>query len=106
MIEEVRAGEETVKAAVAFFSAQEIVEIIVTCGYYMTLARITETTRVDVEPAGGSAVLEELGGYAEGVRKTKRFDVVKLKTRPTIVPAAIATSGLPSGGRTKVTSAK
>jgi alkylhydroperoxidase family enzyme len=61
VIEEVRAGEETVKAAIAYFSAQEIVEIIVTCGYYMTLARITETTRVDVEPAGGSAVLEELG---------------------------------------------
>jgi alkylhydroperoxidase family enzyme len=61
VIVDVRAGEETVKTATEYFSPQEIMEIIVTCGYYMSLARITETLRVDVEPAGGSAVLEELG---------------------------------------------
>ena len=61
VIENVRASEEAVKAVTGFFSSQEIVEIIVTCGYYMALARITETLQVDVEPAGGTAVLEELG---------------------------------------------
>src|SRR5437868_9749315 len=47
VIENVRADEETVHTANRYFSPQEIVEIIVTCGFYMMLARLTETTRTD-----------------------------------------------------------
>ena len=60
VIENVRAQEETVKAAARYFSPQEIVEIILTCGFYMMLARLTETTRVDMDMPSGTAVVEEL----------------------------------------------
>jgi len=60
VIENVRASEETFKAAAAHFSAQEIVEIIFTCGFYMTMARLTETTRVEIDAPGGMPVLETL----------------------------------------------
>ena len=55
---DVRAAEGTVAAAKTHFSPQEIVEIIITCGFYMTMARLTETTRVDVDGPGGAAVLD------------------------------------------------
>ena len=60
VIENVRADEETVKAANRYFLPQEIVEIIVTCAFYMMLARLTETTRTDVDTPAGTAVVEEL----------------------------------------------
>lgn len=60
VIRNVKASEQNVKAAQAHFDAQEIVEIILTCGFYMTMARLTETTRVDVDAPAGSAIVEEL----------------------------------------------
>jgi len=60
VIKDVRAEEETVKAANRYFSPQELVEIIVTCGFYMMLTRLTETTRTDIDPPAGTAVVEEL----------------------------------------------
>lgn len=42
------------------FSPKEIVEIILTCGFYMTMARLTETTRTDIDPPAGSAVVDSL----------------------------------------------
>jgi alkylhydroperoxidase family enzyme len=56
VVREVKAGEETVASASAYFSAQEIVEIILTAGFYMTMARMTETTRVDIDPPPGVAI--------------------------------------------------
>ena len=61
VIRDVRASEESVKAMQKHFSPQEIVEIILTCGFYMTMARLTETTRTDIDAPGGMAVLKELG---------------------------------------------
>ena len=46
---DVKARAETVEAAKAFFDAQEIVEIIWTTGFYMTIARLTETTGIEVD---------------------------------------------------------
>jgi AhpD family alkylhydroperoxidase len=60
VIANVRAEEETVRTANRYFSPQEIVEIIVTCGFYMMLARLTETTRTDIDTPAGTAVVEEL----------------------------------------------
>ena len=60
VIEKVRADEDTVKSAMRYFSSQEIVEIILTCGFYMMLARLTETTRTDMDTPSGTAVVEEL----------------------------------------------
>src|SRR5947207_1944099 len=59
VIEKVRADEETVRATNRYFSPQEIVEIIVTCGFYMMLARLTENTRTDIHPPHCTAVIEE-----------------------------------------------
>jgi AhpD family alkylhydroperoxidase len=60
VVEDVRASEATVNAAKHFFSSQEIVEIVLTCGFYMMLARLTETTRTDIDTPAGTAVIEEL----------------------------------------------
>jgi len=60
VIEKVRADEGTVRTANRYFSPQEIVEVIVTCGFYMMLSRLTETTRTDIDPPSGTAVVEEL----------------------------------------------
>lgn len=58
VIRDVRASEAAVAEANKHFSPQEIVEIILTCGFYMTMARLTETTRVDIDGPGGAAVLD------------------------------------------------
>jgi alkylhydroperoxidase family enzyme len=60
VVEKARADEETVKSAARYFSPREIVEIIVTCGFYMMLTRLTETTRTDMDTPSGTAVVEEL----------------------------------------------
>lgn len=60
VIRNVRAGEKIAKAACEHFLPQEIVEIVLTCGFYMTMARLTETTRVDVDGPGGGALVESL----------------------------------------------
>jgi len=56
VVQKVKADEATVEETKALFSPQEIVEIILTCGFYMTMARLTETTRVDVDPPPGGTV--------------------------------------------------
>ena len=60
VIRDVRASEAAVEEAKKHFSSQEIVEIILTCGFYMTMARLTETTRVEIDAPGGAAVLSSL----------------------------------------------
>ncbi len=60
VIRNVKASEANVKAAQGHFSSQELVEIILTCGFYMTMARMTETARVVVDGPGG-VVVEEMG---------------------------------------------
>jgi len=60
VVENVRAKEKTVEQIAAIFSPQEIVEVIITCGYHMMLARLTETTRIEIDPPAGAAVIEEL----------------------------------------------
>jgi alkylhydroperoxidase family enzyme len=42
----------------AHFSEQEIVESILAIGFYMTMARLTEATDVDLDPAAGMTVFE------------------------------------------------
>jgi alkylhydroperoxidase family enzyme len=40
----------------AHFSEQEIVESIMTIGFYMMMARLTETTETDLDPAAGMSL--------------------------------------------------
>lgn len=60
VIRNVAASEAHVEAMKREFSTQEIVEVILTCGFYMTLARLTETARVEIDASGGQPVLESL----------------------------------------------
>ncbi|MGD0142859.1 MAG: carboxymuconolactone decarboxylase family protein [Rhizomicrobium sp.] len=60
VVKNVRASEAAVAEMSKHFSPQEIVEAILTCGFYMTMARLTETTRVDVDAPAGSALIDEL----------------------------------------------
>ena len=61
VIENAKASEDNVRQAAKHFSPQELVETILTAGFYMTLARMTETMRVDVDPPAGSEVIRSLG---------------------------------------------
>ncbi|MGI9520883.1 MAG: carboxymuconolactone decarboxylase family protein [Hyphomicrobiaceae bacterium] len=56
----VQAGEATVEAARAHISEREIVELILMIGYYIMLARITETLGVEEDPPVGNAVLDNV----------------------------------------------
>ncbi|MBI3676634.1 MAG: carboxymuconolactone decarboxylase family protein [Proteobacteria bacterium] len=60
VIVDVRASGVTLKEAQKHFSPQEIVEIILTCGFYMTMARMTETTGVDVDAPAGMEIVKNL----------------------------------------------
>ncbi len=60
VIVDVRATPATLKEAQKHFSPQEIVEIIMTCGFYMTMARMTETTDVDVDAPAGMELMKNL----------------------------------------------
>src|SRR5260370_1179848 len=50
VVNRVKADEATVRELMKFLSAREIVELILAIGFYMTMARLTETTRTDLDP--------------------------------------------------------
>lgn len=61
VIENVRVSDATFAAAAEHLSPQEIVETIVCCGFYMTMARITEATQVELdEPGTGRDIVDSL----------------------------------------------
>ena len=58
VIDNVRVAEPVFAAMRSHFSEQEIVESILAIGFYMTMARLTEATEVDLDPAAGMTVFE------------------------------------------------
>lgn len=58
VIENVRVSEPTFAAMRKHFSEQEIVEAILTIGFYMMMARLTEATETDLDPAAAMLVYE------------------------------------------------
>ena len=60
VVEKVRADEPVVREALGFLSQREIVELIMTIGFYMTAARITETTRTELDPPAGTKVIDQI----------------------------------------------
>jgi alkylhydroperoxidase family enzyme len=60
VVEKVRADESLVKDLMKFLSAREVVELIMTIGFYMTAARITETTRTDPDQPAGTKVIDAI----------------------------------------------
>jgi len=58
VVENVRVGEAVFAGVRKHFSDQEIVESIFTVGCYMMMARLTEATETDLDPAAGMAVFD------------------------------------------------
>ena len=58
VIENVRVSDQVFAGVRAHFSAQEIVEAILAIGFYMTMARLTEATETDLDPAAGMRVYD------------------------------------------------
>jgi alkylhydroperoxidase family enzyme len=57
VVRDVKASDATLAAVRAHFSDREVVELLLTIGYYMMVARLLETTGVDLdEPAGARLV--------------------------------------------------
>lgn len=61
VVHQVRASDETLEQIQERYSPREIVELIVAIGYYMMLARLMETTGVDLEDSAGTAIPDALG---------------------------------------------
>lgn len=62
VVESVRVPDAVFQAARRYYSERELVEAIVTVGFYMTLARITEAGEVPADPPSGMAVFKAAGG--------------------------------------------
>jgi len=60
VVRDVRASEATFAELARLLSAQEIVELIITVGYYMMIARLLETTAVDLDPPAGTKVVDAI----------------------------------------------
>ena len=60
VVRDVRASEATFAELAQRLSAQEIVELIITVGYYMMIARLLETTAVDLDPPAGTKVVDAI----------------------------------------------
>ncbi|MBI4516540.1 MAG: carboxymuconolactone decarboxylase family protein [Deltaproteobacteria bacterium] len=60
LIRDVRVSDATFAAARQHFSARETVELILAVGYYMMIARLLETTAVDLEADAGTKIIEAL----------------------------------------------
>ncbi|KJC42394.1 hypothetical protein UP09_19430 [Bradyrhizobium sp. LTSP885] len=58
VVEKVRVGDAAFAGARQHFSEQEIVEAIIALGFYMMMARLTEATETDLDPAAGMAVFD------------------------------------------------
>lgn len=63
VIESVRVDAEVFAEAQRHYSDREIVEAILTVGFYMMMARLTEATETDLDPAVGMTL------YASGKRR-------------------------------------
>ena len=57
-----RVGDETYAAVAAHLSPREIVELLLTAGSYLMLARVMTALEIDVDPPAGDAVVESVEG--------------------------------------------
>lgn len=60
VVNRVRADESIVRELMQSLSPREIVELILAIGFYMMVARLTETTRTDLDPPAGTWVVDAL----------------------------------------------
>jgi alkylhydroperoxidase family enzyme len=70
LVRDVRPSDATLSAIQERLSSREIVELILAVGYYMMLARLMETTELDLDEPMGDKVFEQAkrgGGKLKGV---------------------------------------
>ena len=60
VVRDVRASDATFAELARRLSAQEVVELILTVGHYMMIARLLETTAVDLDPPTGTTVVDAI----------------------------------------------
>jgi alkylhydroperoxidase family enzyme len=60
VVRQVRASDATFAQMRREFSPREIVELILAIGYYMMIARLLETTGVDLEPEAGTTLINSM----------------------------------------------
>jgi AhpD family alkylhydroperoxidase len=60
VLHNVRASDATLAAARAHLSDREVVEAVVAVGYYMMVARLLETTGVDLDAPAGTRVVDAI----------------------------------------------
>jgi alkylhydroperoxidase family enzyme len=60
VVENVRVGAAVFSGMKEHFSDREIVEAILAIGFYMMMARLTEATETDLDPAAGMSVYDNI----------------------------------------------
>src|SRR5262249_52944113 len=60
LLERPRLSDGAFAALERHFAAREIVELLITVGYYMMVARLLESTAVDIDPPAGTAVVDSI----------------------------------------------
>jgi alkylhydroperoxidase family enzyme len=65
VVRDVRASEATFGEVARRLTPREIVELILAIGFYMTMARLMETTAIDVEAPAGGVVYEHAKKQSE-----------------------------------------
>ena len=60
VVRDVGASDAAFAAVAKHLSPREIVELVLAVGFYMTVARLMETTRIDLDEPAGTAVLDRV----------------------------------------------
>lgn len=60
VVQDVRASDPTFADLATRLTPQEIVELLITIGYYMLVARLLESTDVDMDPPAGTRVIDAI----------------------------------------------
>lgn len=60
VVRDVGASEEAVRELGASLSPQELVELVLAIGFYMTVARVMETFAIDLDPPAGTRVVDSI----------------------------------------------
>jgi AhpD family alkylhydroperoxidase len=60
VLRDVRASDETFAALAKQLPHREVVELVLAVGFYMLVARLLETTGVDLEAPAGDAIVDQL----------------------------------------------
>ncbi len=68
VVSTVKASDPTFAEMQRHFSPREIVELLLAIGFYMTIARLAETTATDVDMPAGMTVVDSLRREAAGTR--------------------------------------